>query len=203
MKTEQSTIPKTILLFFLALPVMLFSCKTAPQGRLSDFNAGWRFKLSELDESAAAPGYDDSGWEQLRLPHDWAITGPFDPEGDGSTARLPWRGVGWYRKTFVLDAADSGRQVYFDFDGVMAVPLVYINGQQAGAWDYGYVSFRVDASPYVHFGTENTIAVRADTRRHFSRWYPGAGIYRKVTMTIENQSRNFILRDRNHPSVVV
>jgi len=165
---------------------MLPSSITAPVGQPSDFNDGWRFMRFELDESAAIPRYDDSGWQQVRLPHDWAITGPFDPDGDGSTARLPWRGVGWYRKTFTLDPADAGKQVYVDFDGVMAFPIVYINGQQAGSWDYGYVSFRVDATPYVHFGAENIIAVRVDTRRHFSRWYPGAGIYRKVTMTVEN-----------------
>jgi beta-galactosidase len=175
--------------FCLLLPCMLFSCNTAPVSRSYDFNDGWRFMLSELEESAATPRYDDSGWQQVRLPHDWAITGPFDPDGDGSTARLPWRGVGWYRKTFTLDPADAGKRVYVDFDGVMAFPLVYINGRQAGSWDYGYVSFRVDATPYVHFGAENTIAVRADTRRHFSRWYPGAGIYRKVTMTVENPVR--------------
>jgi beta-galactosidase len=186
MKIGSSTIYKMILLFCLLLPCVLHSGNTVPVGRPSDFNDGWRFMLSELDETAANPLYDDSGWQQVRLPHDWAITGPFDPDGDGSTARLPWRGVGWYRKTFTLDPADAGKQVYVDFDGVMAFPLVYINGRQAGSWDYGYVSFRVDATPYVHFGAENTIAVRADTRRHFSRWYPGAGIYRKVTMTVEN-----------------
>jgi beta-galactosidase len=175
------------LIFCLILSGMLFSCNTAPTGRPSDFNDGWRFILAELDESAAAPRYDDRGWQPVRLPHDWAISGPFDPDGDGSTAKLPWRGVGWYRKTFTLDAADAGKRVYFDFDGVMAFPLVYINGQLAGSWDYGYVSFRVDATPYVKFGGENTIAVKADTRRHFSRWYPGAGIYRKVTLTVENQ----------------
>ena len=79
--------------------------------------------------------------------------------------------------------ADSGRRVYFDFDGVMAFPKVYVNGQLAGAWDYGYMSFRVDATPFVKFGQTNVVAVHADTRNHGTRWYPGAGIYRKVTMT--------------------
>lgn len=186
MKTRQSAARLLPLLFCMALAGMLFSCSTAPMGRPSGFNDGWRFLLAELDESAADPQYDDSDWQPVRLPHDWAIEGPFDPDGDGSTAKLPWRGVGWYRKTFTLDAEDAGKRVYFDFDGIMAFPVVYINGHQAGSWDYGYVSFRVDASPYVNFGAENIIAVKADTRRHFSRWYPGAGIYRKVTLTIKN-----------------
>ncbi len=76
--------------------------------------------------------------------------------------------------------------MYFDFDGVMAFPKVYVNGQLAGEWDYGYMAFRVDATPYIRFGERNVIAVQADTRRHQSRWYPGAGIYRKVTMTVTN-----------------
>ena len=79
---------------------------------------------------------------------------------------------------------DNGRRVYFDFDGVMAFPKVYVNGQLAGQWDYGYMSFRVDATPYVKFGVANVIAVHVDTRNHGTRWYPGAGIYRKVTMTV-------------------
>ncbi len=61
---------------------------------------------------------------------------------------------------------------------------MYVNGQLAGEWDYCYMSFRVDATPYVKFGEMNVIAVQADTRPHGTRWYPGAGIYRKVTMTI-------------------
>src|SRR5262249_45503540 len=117
------------------------------------------------------------------LPHDWAISGPFDPNQPGHSAKLPWKGVGWYRKQFTLPAADAGKQVYLDFDGVMAFPKVYINGKLAGEWDYGYMSFRVDATPYVKFGEPNTIAVRADTTKHGTRWYPGAGIYRKVTLT--------------------
>jgi len=102
----------------------------------------------------------------VRLPHDWAISGPFDPDENGYAGKLPWKGVGWYRKTFVLDKIDSGRRVYFDFDGVMAFPKVYVNGRLAGQWDYGYMSFRVDATPYVKFDGTNVIAVQADTRKN-------------------------------------
>jgi beta-galactosidase len=149
-----------------------------------DFNKDWRFSKGEQAENVKLVDFDDSDWEPVRLPHDWAITGPFDPAGDGATGKLPWKGIGWYRKTFNLDAGLSGRRVYFDFDGVMAFPKVYINGSPAGEWDYGYNSFRVDATPYANFGANNLIVVKADTRKHRSRWYPGAGIYRKVTMTI-------------------
>ena len=147
-------------------------------------NTGWRFQRdpdAALDASAAA--FDDSAWQTVRVPHDWAISGPFSPDSDGSTGKLPWRGVGWYRTVFTPAADDAGRRVYLDFDGVMASPEVFINGRRAGGWDYGYLGFRVDATPFVAFGRANTVAVRADTRQHHSRWYPGAGIYRKVTLT--------------------
>jgi len=158
-----------------------------PQQTTLDFNDNWHFIKGEQEEQVVRADFDDSGWDPVRLPHDWAIAGPFDPEGDGSTGKLPWRDIGWYRKTFTLDSKYAGRRVYFDFDGVMAFPKVYVNGQLAGEWDYGYNSFRVDATSFVRFGESNLIAVAADTRQHRSRWYPGAGIYRKVTMTLSEQ----------------
>jgi len=150
-----------------------------------DFNHGWKFAKGN-QAGAESKDFDDSKWQAVQLPHDWAILGPFNPSEDGYAGKLPWKGEGWYRKTFTLDQEADGRRVYFDFDGVMAFPEIYVNGQLAGRWDYGYVSFRVDATPYVRFGQANTIAVHADTRNHGTRWYPGAGIYRKVTMTICN-----------------
>ena len=151
--------------------------------RLVNFNSDWRFAKGDQPGAEAAE-FDDSAWQAVRLPHDWAISGPFNPKENGYAGKLPWKGVGWYRKTFALDKADSGRRVCFDFDGVMAFPKVYVNGQLAGEWDYGYMSFRVDATPYVKFDGTNVIAVQVDTRNHGTRWYPGAGIYRKVTMTV-------------------
>jgi beta-galactosidase len=158
--------------------------KLSSTGRkVINFNSDWKFAKGEQAGSEAAD-FDDSAWQAVRLPHDWAISGPFNPKENGYAGKLPWKGVGWYRKTFTLDKADVGRRIYFDFDGVMAFPKVYVNGQLAGWWDYGYMSFRVDATPYVKFGGTNVIAGEADTRNHGTRWYPGAGIYRKVTMSI-------------------
>ncbi|HOQ05786.1 MAG TPA: glycoside hydrolase family 2 TIM barrel-domain containing protein [Anaerohalosphaeraceae bacterium] len=160
---------------------------TEEQGRIvRNFNSGWRFCKGEQPAQAAQTDFDDSKWEAVRLPHDWAIRGPFNPEEHGYAGKLPWKGVGWYRKTFELPAHWQGRRVYLDFDGVMAFPKVYVNGQLAGEWDYGYMSFRIDATPYVKFGQKNLVAVRVDTRNQGTRWYPGAGIYRKVTMTVCN-----------------
>jgi beta-galactosidase len=165
--------------------LFICSCGSKPPPRMTvAFNDAWLFTQKIQEEPSLQVDFDAAGWRAVRLPHDWAITGPFDPDGDGATGKLPWRGQGWYRRTFTLDAGHRGRRVYFDFDGVMAFPKVYINGRLAGEWDYGYTSFRVDATPHVHFGGENVITVAVDTRNFRSRWYPGAGIYRKVTMTI-------------------
>ena len=125
---------------------------------------------------------DGSSWREVSVPHDWAIEAPFDAASkDGDTGKLPWRGVGTYRRTFVVTARDAAGTVALDFDGVMARPKVYVNGKLAGGWDYGYQSFRVDATPFVVPGT-NRLEVVADTRRHRSRWYPGGGINRKVVL---------------------
>jgi len=168
------------------MPVVVGTKTTnSVERKVVDFNLNWKF-VKGNQQGAEKPDYDDSSWQQVRLPHDWAISGPFNPDENGYAGKLPWKGEGWYRKTFELDRCDSGRRVYLDFDGVMAFPMVYINGKLAGQWDYGYVSFRVDATEFVKYGDTNVIAVHVDTRRQGTRWYPGAGIYRKVTRTICN-----------------
>ena len=169
----------------LAASLTLCSLSLLADRSASDFNPDWRFLKDAdgtLDASSAA--FDDAAWRPVRLPYDWAISGPFAPEADGGTGKLPWHGVGWYRKTFTPAVSAAGQCVFLDFDGVMASPDVYVNGQRAGGWDYGYIGFRVDATPFIIFGKPNTVAVKADTRNHHSRWYPGAGIYRKVTLTL-------------------
>lgn len=169
----------------LSLIFVLSGCMSA-QASTESFNRGWRFVKGDQPAAVAQMDFDDSNWQAVRLPHDWAIAGPFDPSENGYAGKLPWKGVGWYRKTFTLDKADAGKRVYLDFDGVMAFPQVYVNGQLAGQWDYGYMSFRVDATDHVKFGQPNIVAVRVDTNNQGTRWYPGAGIYRKVTLTLDN-----------------
>jgi beta-galactosidase len=159
-----------------------FAAEPAPC-RVEDFNLGWKFAQG-APPGAEASGFDDSAWEAVRLPHDWAIRGPYDVQGEPRSGKLPWRGEAWYRKTFSLPAADAGKRVYLDFDGVMAMPTVYINGRKAGGWDYGYVAFRVDVTDYIQTEQPNVVAVHVDTRTHFSRWYPGAGIYRNVRLVV-------------------
>jgi beta-galactosidase len=125
-------------------------------------------------------GFDDSSWRRLNLPHDWGIEGPFMQEYPGDTGKLPWWGVGWYRKHFTVDAADAGRRICLDIDGAMAYAAVWLNGQFVGGWPYGYASFRLDLTPYIRAGAENVVAIRLDNPPDSSRWYPGGGIYRNV-----------------------
>ena len=162
-------------------PVLEAAADTQP------FVTDWEFTRDDVSvDAASAVDYDATGWQDVRLPHDWAIYGPFDASmDDGSTAKLPWKGEGFYRRVFTLDETDAGKRVYFDFDGVMAFPKVYVNGELAGEWDYGYTPFRVDATEHVRWGEANTIVVHVDTEPWGSRWYPGAGIYRKVELTID------------------
>lgn len=127
-----------------------------------------------------AHGFKDEDWRTLNLPHDWAIEGPFSMEIENETGKLPWEGIGWYRKSFEVPAELEGRRVYIDFDGAMSQARVYINGKLAGEWAYGYNSFRIDATPHLKFGADNTIAVRLENLPLSTRWYPGAGIYRHV-----------------------
>jgi beta-galactosidase len=128
----------------------------------------------------AQASLDDSRWRKLNLPHDWGIEGPFKQEYPGETGKLPWWGVGWYRKYFTVPAEDKGIQTYLDVDGAMAYASVWLNGEFVGGWPYGYSSWRVDLTPFIHFGGNNVIAIRLDNPTNSSRWYPGGGIYRNV-----------------------
>ena len=128
----------------------------------------------------AQPGCDDSRWRALNLPHDWGVEGPFKQEYPGETGKLPWWGVGWYRKHLAIPAADQGRRICLDVDGAMSYATVWLNGQCVGGWPYGYTSWRIDLTPWVKFGADNVLAIRLDNPKQSSRWYPGGGIYRNV-----------------------
>jgi beta-galactosidase len=124
--------------------------------------------------------FDDREWRQLDLPHDWGIEGPFKQEYSGETGKVPWWGVGWYRKHFAVSPRDKGKQFYLDIDGAMAYATVWLNGTFVGGWPYGYASFELNLTPFIDFGADNVIAIRLDNPPDSSRWYPGGGIYRNV-----------------------
>ena len=106
------------------------------------------------DFSFVQVNFNDDGWEQVDLPHDWAITKPFYQENNaivgGGMGRLPVHGVAWYRKKINIPASDKGKFIYLDIDGAMAYAMVWLNGTLVGGWPYGYNSFRVDLTPYIN-----------------------------------------------------
>ena len=155
---------------------------------------GWRFHRGEAD-GAFMPGYDDSGWDKVSVPHDWAITGPFSIENDlqnvqivqnmetkaslktGRTGGLPYVGIGWYRTEF---SVPDGMTAELLFDGAMSEARVYVNGHEVCFWPYGYSPFHCDVTPYLNKSGSNVLAVRLENLPFSSRWYPGAGLYRNV-----------------------
>jgi beta-galactosidase len=133
-----------------------------------------------MDVEYVQPDFNDDSWRKLDLPQDWGAEGPFNQAYPGETAKLPWWGVGWYRKHFEIPASDAGRKIYLDMDGAMAYANVWLNGHYVGGWPYGYASWEVDLTPYIKSGADNVVAIRLDNPPESSRWYPGGGIYRNV-----------------------
>ena len=153
---------------------------------IEQFTSGWRFLQADAT-GAEKPGFDDSSWTAVTLPHDWSIAGPFkqDAASRGAGGYAP-TGIGWYRKTFTVPDADASptaaRRTFIVFDGVMANSDVYLNGELLGHRPYGYVSFFYELTPHLHPG-QNVLAVRVDdSQQPASRWYTGAGINRQVRL---------------------
>ncbi|ANP51177.1 beta-galactosidase [Streptomyces griseochromogenes] len=157
---------------------------------------GWRFALADpggiTDPTgayahAAEPGYDDSGWREVAVPHDWSIEQtPTTEHGTSSgTGFLPG-GLGWYRLTFTLPPGYAGRRISVEFDGVYMDSYVYCNGTEAGRHPYGYTGFAFDLTDLVHTdgGTPNVLAVKVRNQLPSSRWYSGSGIYREARLVI-------------------
>ena len=164
------------------------------------------WKFTREDNSAFSQStFNDVKWQNVTIPHDWAIYGPFDMENDiqrtaikqdgqkdaiehtGRTGGLPFVGVGWYRTTFDLPDFSNDKKVFIQFDGAMSNPEVFINGQKAGQWHNGYNTFFLDISNWVK-NKNNSLAVRLDNLTQMSRWYPGAGLYRNVHIITKNKT---------------
>jgi len=152
--------------------------------RRINFDGNWRFHKGDAP-GAENNGFDDSQWTLLRLPHDWAIEGPFEESFNPSTGGLPVSGTGWYRKTFLLPESAKGRVFTIMFDGAMSNSTVWLNGEELGGRPYGYSSFYFNLTPHLRYGSDpNVLAVRLQPEPDASRWYPGAGIYRNVWLDI-------------------
>jgi beta-galactosidase len=135
---------------------------------------------------AAAPSFDDSSWQQVNLPHDWAVEQPFDPKANISQGYRD-RGMGWYRRYFRLDAADHGKNLELQLDGVATHCTVWVNGVLAARNWCGYTSLYIDITPFAQFGSAlNVIAVQVDAVAQEGWWYEGAGLYRHTWLVKRN-----------------
>ena len=144
---------------------------------------------------------DGKAWQQVAVPHDWAIAGSFDKKWDlqmvaieqngekekteksGRSGALPWIGEGMYKMN--LQLPKGYKRAVLVFDGAMSQPVVKVNGKEAGRWAYGYNAFRIDITPYVQFGgKKNLVEVHLNNVEESSRWYPGGGLYRPVSVEL-------------------
>lgn len=160
---------------------------TIDDSREINFNDGWKFYLG-TSANAQDPNFNDSGWDDVTLPHDFSIFQNFTTNGEAESGFLPG-GTGWYRKSFTLPENLSEKQFYINFDGVYMNAYVYVNGTYVGEHHYGYTDFSFDITDYLTCDgtTENVIAVKAVNNVPSSRWYSGSGIYRDVTLFVTDQ----------------
>ena len=178
---------------FLTILLLLFCASTHAQRQIVNLK-DWQFSR------------DKQEWQNVVVPHDWAISGPFDKKWDLQTVRivqngekvateksgrsgsLPWIGRGYYKcvvnsSLFADKSFDQSSFYELQFDGAMSEPTVFVNGKRAGYWAYGYNAFRLDVTDFVKQG-DNIIEVELDNKEESSRWYPGAGLYRPVQLVI-------------------
>lgn len=170
-------------LFFFSLNCFAYESSNVKQS----FNDNWLFSKGDI-ANAEKNALNDSSWQKLDLPHDWAIYGPFDKKYNARTGGLPVFGVAWYRKVFELPELTDNKYVSITFDGAMDNSEVYVNGQLVGKRPFGYIGFEYDITPYVNKnGDENLIAVKLAPENYAARWYSGAGIYRNTWIEINDE----------------
>ncbi|MES2276205.1 MAG: glycoside hydrolase family 2 TIM barrel-domain containing protein [Bacteroidota bacterium] len=170
-------------LFFLSVSFFAEAQGLNKSARKQLVDDNWKFFLGDTT-SAQLRNFNDKGWRNLDLPHDWSIEGNINsknPTG-GSGGYFP-AGIGWYRKNFKAPVEWKGKKISIYFEGVYMNSEVFINGKSLGIYPYGYSSFSYDLSPYLDFNNKNVIAVRVNNSEQLnSRWYSGSGIYRHVWM---------------------
>ncbi|MFP5437345.1 MAG: DUF4982 domain-containing protein [Bacteroidia bacterium] len=195
---------KTASLLFTVITALFFFSTHAQQRSTTLLRENWKFTKGN-PAGAQAATFNDASWQNVTIPHDWAIDGPFDKKWDlqnvaieqngekvptektGRTGALPHIGDGWYRKTFTLPQFNAKKTALLVFDGAMSEPEVYLNGEKIGEWKYGYAYFYFDISKKLIPGKTNTLAVHLSNKEFASRWYPGAGLYRNVSIVLKDK----------------
>ena len=191
-------------LYISVLLLLVSLCSFAAESEFR-LEKGWMFTRADSPEFSR-PEYDDSDWQQVTVPHDWAIYGPFDINNDpqyvavvqdgetvptlktARTGGLPVVGTGWYRISFDVPDFAAGKRAEIIFDGAMSNARVYLNGEEVGCWPYGYGSFLLDVTRQLK-PEDNLLAVRLENFPEASRWYPGAGLYRNVHVIVSDEIR--------------
>ncbi|WP_210465390.1 beta-galactosidase GalB [Rufibacter roseolus] len=189
--------------YLLLLSLLVSQISLAQVRVVTELSDNWRFRKGKHDQ-AYRTDFNDRSWQKVTVPHDWAIYGPFDKEIDkqvvaieqnnekkasektGRTGALPYIGEAWYRNEFSLPNYKKGQKVLIVFEGAMSEPKVFLNGQKVGEWAYGYSYFYFDVTDQIQEGKKNTLAVQLSNQGQSSRWYPGAGLYRKVQVIVKN-----------------
>jgi len=199
--------------FLLVAGLALTTVAVSAQRRL-DFDEGWKFhlghasdphrdfnygignilsKTGDADRTCIRTDFDDRDWQNVQLPHDWAVALPFVyvPNGDVDAhgyhavgALFPENSIGWYRKSFTIDKADSGRRVLLQFDGIFRDSKVWVNNCYLGGNFSGYTGSSYDITDFLHYGGKNTVVVRVDASQYEGWFYEGAGIYRHAWLNI-------------------
>jgi beta-galactosidase len=162
-----------------------------------------RLVIKETSSDPTSPGFDDSKWRVVHVPHDYVVENAFSPLADANHGSLPVSRA-WYRRTFTLPAADAARSVWLDFDGVYRDSAVYLNGHLLGEHKSGYTPFRFDLNSTANFGGTNELVVLVDPRQFEGWWYEGGGIYRHVWLNTANRlhvapSGTFVTADLPEP----
>ena len=206
---SENVMKKTLLIICAILFSVTAVCTTADR-QVFCMNFGWKFHLGDIPDIPSPDNVNaiTASWRTIDLPHDFQIEQPWvvptaDEQSDNSDqasnfkSRLSARafkemGIGWYVKTILPDDNWKGKRVTLDFQGIMYVGDVYLNGQRIGGTDYGYVGFEVDLSNHLVYGTENVIAVKANTQEPTnSRWYTGGGLIRDVGLLVTSSALYF------------
>jgi len=190
--------------FFTLFLFFTINCVNAQKRVEIELSKGWKFAKGQ-NEKAFESNFNDAKWQSVAVPHDWAIYGPFDKEIDkqttaivqngekvatektGRTGALPYIGEAWYRNQFSVPDLDKNKKVILLFEGAMSEPKVFVNGKKVGEWNYGYNYFYFDITDFVTANGKNSLAVHLSNMGESSRWYPGAGLYRKVKLIVKDK----------------
>ena len=179
------------------------SHRATDQRQVENWWSGWKFVKGIDPAGASEPAFNDADWSTVTIPHDYTMDGPYSQSNAttnnavafnqyvtwpkvGSQGYLP-REIGWYRKTFTVPNADSGKKIFIEFDGAFRNSSTYLNGTLLGTNFSGYTSFVYDMTPYIKFGETNVLAVKLDAKLNEGWWYEGRGIYRPVRLLITDK----------------